>query len=175
MRTLEYIKAISTAVYVTCDHVVWAGGAGAVDKRSTLYKVCDKLSLAGWAAGSACFAAGHMPNLLAYTKQLRDDDLAPQSDKRDDDEDEWEARERLEEKTVASALDVASGLTQALFALSLLGAVPLKGRKMQCVGLAMGIVGVMRQLVSVPLPAAAAWRSWTLSSVRGSRRSRGRC
>ena len=29
MRTLEYIKAISTAVYVTCDHVVWAGGAGA--------------------------------------------------------------------------------------------------------------------------------------------------
>ena len=51
MRTLEYIKAISTAVYVTCDHVVWAGGAGAVDKRSTLYKVCDKLSLAGWAAG----------------------------------------------------------------------------------------------------------------------------
>jgi hypothetical protein len=153
MRTLEYIKAISTAVYVTCDHVVWAGGAGAVDKRSTLYKVCDKLSLAGWAAGSACFAAGHMPNLLAYTKQLRDDDLAPQSDKRDDDEDEWEARERLEEKTVASALDVASGLTQALFALSLLGAVPLKGRKMQCVGLAMGVVGVMRQLVSVPLPA----------------------
>ena len=75
MRTLEYIKAISTAVYVTCDHVVWAGGAGAVDKRSTLYKVCDKLSLAGWAAGSACFAAGHMPNLLAYTKQLRDDCL----------------------------------------------------------------------------------------------------
>lgn len=37
MRTLEYIKAISTAVYVTCDHVVWAGGAGAVDKLSLIH------------------------------------------------------------------------------------------------------------------------------------------
>ena len=150
MRTLECIKAISTAVYVTCDHVVWAGGAGAVDKRSTLYKVCDKLSLMGWAAGSALMAAGHVPDLIAYTRALRDP-LASDN-KRDDDADEWELREELEEKTVAAALDVASGLTQALFALSLLGATPLKGRQMQCVGLAMGIVGVMRQLVSVPLP-----------------------
>ena len=107
-------------MYVTCDHVVWAGGAGAVDKRSTLYKVCDKLSLMGWAAGSALMAAGHVPALIAYTRALRDP-LASDN-KRDDDADEWELREELEEKTVAAALDVASGLTQALFALSLLGA-----------------------------------------------------
>ena len=116
MRTLECIKAISTAVYVTCDHVVWAGGAGAVDKRSTLYKVCDKLSLMGWAAGSALMAAGHVPDLIAYTRALRDP-LASDN-KRDDDADEWELREELEEKTVAAALHVASGLTQALCALS---------------------------------------------------------
>ena len=125
------------------------GRRGAVDKRST-HKVCDKLSLMGWAAGSALMAAGHVPDLIAYTRALRDPLVSDK--KRDDDVDEWELREELEEKAVAAALDVASGLTQALFALSLLGATPLKGRQMQCVGLAMGIVGVMRQLVSVPLP-----------------------
>ena len=54
---------------------------------------------------------------------------------------------------IAAALRAGYSTYSGFYALSLLGAVPLKGRKMQCVGLAMGIVGVMRQLVSVPLPA----------------------
>ena len=57
----------------------------------------------------------------------------------------------MEERAYRAGLDVASGATQALVALALLGAVPVEKRKLSALGMLMSLVGIYQVwLGSIP-------------------------
>ena len=120
LKTLEYVKAISMAAYVTCDHLVWAGQVGALSQDSTVMKWARRVSFGGWAMGSSAMAAAKMPELTTILRQLHQLKTDAHAGTMTE-EGYVERKVELEEKAMRVLLDVVSGTSQALVALALLG------------------------------------------------------
>lgn len=156
MRALEIVKSCSMTAYVACDHVVWAGQVGALRQDTAMMRWARRVSFGGWATGAAAMAAAKTVDLARELSARYRLDVERRAGlwNVDDptDADEWARRATgVEERAYRAGLDVASGATQALVALALLGAVPVEKRKLSALGMLMSLVGIYQVwLGSIP-------------------------
>jgi TorA maturation chaperone TorD len=138
-------KALSMAAFFGFDHVVWAGGAGLVDDKTTLEKA-QKLSFYGWLLGSLCQLAAdaaELRKLLAAREKARAAaGDAPGAAAAAD----AAAAPALHQRALAATGTAA----QAALAAALLGLLPLKPRTIGLIGVTTSAIACYQLLPPLP-------------------------